>query len=137
MTLSEPEQKMIHWLAGRFERNDRRLRKDRAAQELEMDEGECEVIIRRMDAIGAVEELQPTSTTMWFVPTSYAVDLSREIKEHREEKPDFVDQIQRRVNQNPFLATIIIVFLILSFAAPLYPVVVDLLERFGYLNPLK
>lgn len=136
MYLSEQEQKFIRYLADCFENGRINMTRELVCKELEFSELEYESQIRAMESLGVVENVNGASGihATWFEPSFYAVDLARQLDatEEAERQPDFVEQIQNRIKRNPIAAWVIIGFIFLAFVAPIYSMLVDILQRLGW-----
>jgi hypothetical protein len=81
-----------------------------------------DVLIRRMEHIGAVEKISsvmgPEGYAIAFWPSAYVVELTREIDAQKESPVDIVEQLKNRIRQNPWTAWPIIIILALAFLIP-------------------
>ena len=139
MILSAKEEQFIRYLADCFDSNKMELRGLAVCRELNMSQREFDTLIRAMESLGAVENLYRAAddgNVFLFNPKYRAVELVREIDATHaiQEPPDFVEQIQKRIKQSPVAACVIIALLAIAVVSPIYGMVVDILERIGWIG---
>ena len=109
--LSDDEVKWVRQIAEWFEEGRQWVPREDAMSAMELEEvRRYEPLIKRMEAIGAIDEVRGTdqSYATSFAPSSCSVDLVREIElrektaaEAAATAPDFVDQIKTQFRTNP------------------------------------
>jgi len=123
MRLNEQEMKCVELIAKWFGENKSVVNRKDAMKELGVADDAYEVLIKRMEQIGAVDI--PSGVldryTIAFRPLANAVELAREIEAQKQAKAapvDIIDQVKKRIRQNPWTAWPIIIILGLAFLAP-------------------
>ena len=105
-------------------------------RELRVDANKYEILIKKMEHLGVVEDVQTVmgegGYAVFFRPSAYAISLSREIEIEQQEEgapPDIIEQLRKRVRQNPWTAWPIIVFLLLALLIPMLNSLLELLGK--------
>ena len=137
MIFNSKEQEFLRYRAERFEGGKHLLTRNAICKQQRLSESELGVLVLSMKSIGALEEITTSRGLARSLRATYtAVELAREIDATHatQEPPDFVEQIQKRIKQSPIAATAILAFLLLAFVAPIYSMVVDVMERLGWIG---
>lgn len=134
MILTKEEIKCVQTIAKWFKENKTLINRSDAKKELGVDDATYEVLIKRMEFIGAVEKVLSTSGgyAAYFRPSAYAVELAGEIElETKREKapPDLLEQFKTRVRRNPKTAWPLIVVVALALLIPLINSLIELIEK--------
>ena len=98
-----------------------------------IDDTEFSPIVNTLEHIGAVQELGfMGADVVSFKPAALSLQLVREIEQKQAvpvAPPDIVEQFQRRARQNPRLAWIIIVALVLTVALSMIENLFAIIQR--------
>ncbi len=120
MRLNEQEMKCVELIAKWFGENKSVVNREDAMKELGVADDAYEVLIKRMEQIGAVDI--PSGVldryAIAFRPLAYAVELAREIEAQKQTTAapvDIIDQVKKQIRQNPWTAWPIIIILGLVF----------------------
>ncbi len=117
MMLSEEEIKCVHTLAKWYEGGKKHVGREEAMEELGVNNTKFDVLMRTMKDLGAIDKVsdsdQCEAIIIW--PSPRAIQLARDAdvqKQRAEAPPDIVEQLKKRVRQNPWTAWPIIIFFI-------------------------
>ncbi len=135
MILDEEEQRCIRHLAQWFEEGRTNyVQRDWVIGELNIDPEKYEPLIKKLEAHGIVENVQSTAggVGVLFIISPYAVQVARQMDRAAEQAAagqDIVGQLQARARRKPWMAGVIVVFLILALLVPLINSLWELMER--------
>lgn len=116
MILNEKEQKVLRTIAKWYREGKNDIDRTSAIAELQTSDSEYNTIMPLMEDIGAIEARhglphEPNYVALDFTPLCYSEQLVRQIdideqieNEKRAAPPDFVQQLQSHVLQNPWTA---------------------------------
>ena len=114
MILNEKEQGVLRTIAKWYREGKNDIDRNSAMTELQVNDSEYNTIMPLMEHIGAIEAKhglphEPNYVALDFTPLCYSEQLVRQIDEQIESKkraapPDFVQQLQSHVRQNPWTA---------------------------------
>ncbi len=142
MILNEEEQNCIRFLAKCFSDNKVFIQRDWAIEQMRVDVNKYVTLIRTMEGLGAVYNVSNTSKghASSFEISPKVLQLARQLdveEQKAKAPPDVVEQLQARARQNPCLARLIIIFLILALLIPLLNSLWELLEKIATLSSGK
>jgi len=125
MRLNEQEMKCVELIAKWFEENQYFVSRKEAIKEMGVDDNTYDVLMKRMEHIGAIENvtnvLDAHGHAFSFRPSANSVELMREIdaqKKTMKAPVDIVEQLKKQIRQNPWTAWPIIIILGLAFLVP-------------------
>ncbi|MFC1601601.1 hypothetical protein ACFL34_04555 [Candidatus Sumerlaeota bacterium] len=98
------------------------------------DTAKYEVLMKRMDAIGALALMSGTNmcAATTINPGPHARDILHEARAYQKAEgaaPDIIDQMRDRARRNPVIAGVIIVVLVLAIVIPLVNSAWELIEK--------
>ncbi len=135
-TPNKEEQEFIRALARWFKENKGFAKRESVMLELGLAADEYEVLMRKMDAMGFVEQVTTTSGgyAHWFRPSASAVQAVREMDEQaRKAKvpPDIIAEARSWARRKPYVAWSIVALVVLTFLVQLINGVLEFLDRWG------
>jgi hypothetical protein len=133
--LDANEQRCVRWIARSFEQNTGIVTREQAMRELNFRDDEYEVVMRRMEALGAIRSATnaPSGFLYWFRPLPHSVDVARELDRPRPapSPPDMVQRIRAWARSKPALAWVIVVTVAIVFLATALNAIIDLCRKLG------
>lgn len=134
MILNEEEQNCIRFLAKCFSDNKVYIQRDWAIEQMGVDGNKYVTLIRTMEGLSAVYNVTDTSkghaSSFEILPKVLQLQRELDLEEERTKAPpDIVEQLQARARQNPWIARLIVIFLILAMLIPLLNSLWELLEK--------
>ncbi len=130
MIFNEQEIKFLKLIAKWFEENKHTVTREEAIKESRVKGDIYEVLVQKMLHEGAIDKIESNSRDeryAQFTPLARAVELLREIE--AEAAVDIMEQLKKRIRQNPRTAWPVIIFLVLALSIPLVNQLWELLER--------
>jgi hypothetical protein len=139
MLLNEKEQNVLRTIAKWYREGINSIDRVTAITKLEISDSEYNTIMPLMEKIGAIEAMHghpsdgPDYIALDFTPLYYSEQIIRQIDKDNENKshPDLVDQLKRRVRENPIAACLIISFIALTSIITLINQLWDLIIKFA------
>jgi hypothetical protein len=133
MILNEKEQRALRTIAKWFKENKSSIDRDEAIKELGVDDTKYETLIKMMERLGVVKDVSSAAGERYakhFEPTAYAEILARDIQNEQKKAPDIVEQLKTRIQQNPWTAWPVVIFIVLALLVPLINQLWDLITKF-------
>jgi hypothetical protein len=139
--LNEKEQKVLRAIAKWYREGKNSIDRETAMAELEISDSEYNTIMLLMEENGVIEAMNghpsdgPDYIALDFTPLCRSEQLVRQMDIEIENKkntplPDFVDQLKKRIRQNPVAAWLIIIFIVLTSIITLVNQLWDLIMKF-------